>query len=283
LERIVGGSFDNIGKFWDAMADHPSLQDHPYANRPNFKDRCIPISLHGDGVPVTKSSRSGANTVDIFSWNSMIGRGTTLQTNFLIFLIYGNLVYKLDDLRNANKVFSKTLCWSLYWLGLGVWPTRDENNRPIADGRAGTQLADGYYGALWGIRGDLDHMFKFFGFPSSSALSPCGLCQANKSTHPWTDARPTAKWITTVWTPTSYATHHPDRHAVFKLPGVSILNFIPDVMHVMHIGIYQWFYGSVLKLLIFHLIPGTLDNSLDQVWDQIKHFYQAFKTQPLHL
>jgi hypothetical protein len=110
LERILGGTVDNLGKFWDAMKDHPALGGHPVVGRPNFQTRGIPMSLHGDGVPVSKSSRSGSNTVDIYSWNSMIGKGPTLMTNYLIYLIYNNLAYEADCEKKTSTISSRKNC-----------------------------------------------------------------------------------------------------------------------------------------------------------------------------
>lgn len=162
----------------------------------------------------------------------------------------------------------------MYWLFLGVWPTRDENNNPIVNGKTG-HLADGFFGVLWGIRGDLDHLFKFFGFPSTGSLQPCGLCLANKSDIPWTDHKPTAKWMSTIWTNTTHAAAHPNRHGIFKLPGVGVTNVIPDIMHVFHLGAYQYFHGSVLKLLTHNTMGGTIEENLANVWDQIEHYYKV--------
>lgn len=42
------------------------------------------------------------------------------------------------------------------------------------------------------------------------------------------------------------------------LDGLTILNVIPDLMHVKHLGVDQYVYGSVLALLVYVILPGTL-------------------------
>jgi hypothetical protein len=39
--------------FWQSQEDHPQMEGHPIRDRPDYDKRAIPISFHGDGVPVT--------------------------------------------------------------------------------------------------------------------------------------------------------------------------------------------------------------------------------------
>ena len=64
------------------------IQGHPVRNLPNFRRRAIPLSLHGDGVPVTGVGKSWGESMDIYSWNSLLGSGSTLQFNFYIWSIF---------------------------------------------------------------------------------------------------------------------------------------------------------------------------------------------------
>jgi hypothetical protein len=203
----------------------------------------------------------------------MLGVGNTLMTNFLIYAIFMKLVIKAAD-KDVFATFSKMLYWSLYWLYEGVWPLRDVNGNKLG-GKAGRPLADGYFAVLWGIRGDLDHMAKCFGFPYHNNLQPCACCQANNSTLPWTDFHPErASWIPTVWNNKDWWASHAARHPLFRLPGVGILAFIPDVMHCMHLGIFQYTYGSVLEFMTTHMLGGEASDNLMTVWISIKKYYK---------
>ena len=51
--RICGGNFNRISSFWHDMQDHPG-----YATHPDHITKCIPIDLHGDGVPVVGVGKS---------------------------------------------------------------------------------------------------------------------------------------------------------------------------------------------------------------------------------
>ena len=52
-EYILGGSLDNIPKFWDEMHDHLAHALHPmHSHRlSDFRTHAIPMRLYGDGAP----------------------------------------------------------------------------------------------------------------------------------------------------------------------------------------------------------------------------------------
>ena len=280
VRRLCGGDYNNIKKFWKGMRTHPAYGDHPVASRPDRDTHCIPISMHGDGVAVSGISRAWAKSVDAYSWNSLLSQGSTTDMNFLIFIYYPKLVIEHEAM-NAHALFFKKLAWSLYWLLLGRWPLRDENNRAYTAAdpeyqKAGRPLASGFYGCLWTLRADLEHMFKQFGFPAAcgSSTNPCGLCECNKSDKPWTDGRAEAAWRITVHSNQSWKASHPAANPIFQLPGVGILCFMPDAMHTLHLGCYQWFLGSVIKYLVDFAMPESKEANLDTLVKHIKGYYK---------
>ena len=278
-EHILGGSLDNPKRFWAAMSDNAAYLSHPLKDRKDHKEKAIPLSLHGDGVPIAGLGKSWSKSVDAWSWASVLGRGSTACTNWMIYILYWKLIVDAANM-NAFHIFSRQLKWSLYWLFIGKHPNRDEHDVHYTpespEGRlAGTSLAGGYYGVLWLIRGDLDHMAKAFGFPYATAASPCGCCQANSTDKPWTDGRlETAAWATSIWTHDSWKAAHPNPHPIFTLPGVGIKAFVPDVMHVLHLGTYQYFFGSVLHYLTTMIMPESPQSNLAKIWTHIKTFYK---------
>lgn len=278
VEQLCGGSVGNLPSFWKAMANHPVYDQHPMKQLPNHENVFIPLSIHGDGVPVSGVSRSWAKSAEVHSWSSLLCKSSTLKSTYLMFFFYSALVVKTENL-DASKRLSKMLAWSLLWLFRGVWPETDVNGAPFdkhsPEGkRAGQQLAGGFRGVLWAIKGDLDHMSKAFGFPYANQAGPCGLCRANQTDKPWTDARPgVAQWLSTIWTNQAHKAAHAQRHPVFDLPGSGVQMFYPDIMHTMHLGTYQYFLGSVLKLLTHRTMSGTHENNLSRVWVKIKEAY----------
>ena len=273
--RILGGSQSRIPEFWAGMGNHPGYLDHPVRSRANHTEMCVPLSIHSDGVPVSGLGKTWSRSVDVWSWSSILGVGNTIATNFLIYILYWKLIVKVQGMDLYHE-FIQRLTWSLYWLWLGRWPTRNWKNEPMDYDLAGEPLAGGYFGTLWVIRGDLEQMNKAFGLAHHSSSSPCSLCQANTTSTPWTDPNvEEAAWKGTIWTNTSWKLANQQRHPLFQLPGVGILSYVPDIMHTLHLGAFQYTFASILKLIVSKIMPGKEDTNLEVVWVKIKNYYEA--------
>ena len=89
IDKLCGGSEDRIARFWNEMAGHPAYgQGHPLHLRPDHRTKCIPLSLHGDGVTAIGLAKSWGKTVDAMSWASVLSKGSTISTQFMIYIIY---------------------------------------------------------------------------------------------------------------------------------------------------------------------------------------------------
>lgn len=281
VDRLLGGNEKTITDFWTAMANHPGYGPHPLRRRPDHKTRCIPIALHGDGVPVAGVGKSWSKSMDAYSWASLLCTGSVSKYLFLIYALFPKLVLCLPN-QNSVDEFFRVLSWSLYWMFLGVWPKRDHKGaeyprESVLGKRAGQPLAGGYYCVLWCLRGDLEHMCKVYGFPYWNTATPCGLCAADRSDKPWTDCRPTARWRASIWKDDAWRAAGLNRHILFDLPGASVVLFIPDVMHTLHLGVYQYYLGSILELLTTHMLPKSAQENLDIVWTMVQQYYKARK------
>ena len=56
-KRILPG-VSLIRSFWRRVRGHPLLDNHHALSRSSWQSLCIPISIHGDGVPVTGIAKS---------------------------------------------------------------------------------------------------------------------------------------------------------------------------------------------------------------------------------
>ena len=60
-QAILGGSADRVRQFWEKMAEnHPGYAAHELRDRNDHMTRCVPLSLHGDGVPISGQGRTYA-------------------------------------------------------------------------------------------------------------------------------------------------------------------------------------------------------------------------------
>ena len=123
---------------------------------------------------------------------------------------------------------------------------------------------------------NLEHMAQAFGLPYSTSAQPCACCKANSSDIPWTDGRlGEAAWVATIWNNTDWSAAHPNAHPILKLPGLGIQSFLPDLMHTLYLGAYQYVFGSVLKLLTHHILGDTPEANLATVWEDIVAYYKV--------
>ena len=72
---------------------------------------------------------------------------------------------------------------------------------------------------------------------------------------------------------------NPHRIDLFKLPGVTATSYVVDLMHAKHMGTDKYYYGSVLFLLVYVMLPGTPELNLQTVWNECKLWY---KNHPHH-
>ena len=79
-----------------------------------------------------------------------------------------------DTVREVWEVLAR----SFYHLWLGTWPDRDWRGAAWAPGSAedilsGQPLADGHFGVIWLLKGDLDYFAKQLGLRHYGANAPC--------------------------------------------------------------------------------------------------------------
>ena len=183
-----------------------------------------------------------------YSWCSVLGRGVTQDFNFLI---YG--ILKTCMSQRFRNEFWKRMAWSFYWLYQGVRPLADWNNRfyTAADpeyAMRGQPLAGGFFGVLWGLKQDLEHLCDEFGFARWNTLNPCPKCDGDRN-----DIRDFSRdpsWRGKVWGNRAWRLAKGLLNPIFDVPGVTLATVWLDLMHCKHLGTDAWFLGSVLWVLM---------------------------------
>ena len=87
--------------FWQAMAGTDYLRLHPALPKSKWT-QTVPLGLHGDGAAV-----SHQDSLYVFSWNSLIGSGATVQKRFL-----ATIIKKTDMVPGTVDAIMKILRWS---------------------------------------------------------------------------------------------------------------------------------------------------------------------------
>ena len=80
-------------------------------------------------------------------------------------------------------------------------------------------------------------------------------CMYNVDPRPWNDWSSSAAWLGTIWrSATDWLNYHGGRlkiHPLFLLPGVSILSLIPDILHILNLGVEHDILGNVFWLVAY--------------------------------
>eukprot|EP00972_Heterocapsa_arctica_P109631 16139357-Heterocapsa_arctica.AAC.1 len=78
---MLGGRPEIVRTFWEGVVERRDgrLRLHPMARRADWATLAVPIALHRDAVPVLAVGKAGTKSLDVFSWQSVLAQGTTLQ------------------------------------------------------------------------------------------------------------------------------------------------------------------------------------------------------------
>ena len=182
----------------------------------------------------------------------------------MMVLMYAGLVPLLT--KGSMDTLWRVLRWSFEALARGVWPETDAFATPFLAGsfwgrRAGEKLAGGFQATIVAIQGDLDYFAKNLYLRHWASAHPCSFCPANNTDGDplcWADFRPGhAAWMEEVWTNREWLETHPERHELFRLPGIGIQNVFVDWMHSKHLGVDKLAYASVMHILCYEIMPGV--------------------------
>jgi hypothetical protein len=238
----------------------------------DFASRCIPMGLHGDGVPCTKK-----DSLDVTSLFGILGVGTTTQLVCYLWAFFSKR--KVDELTLLDfptwlsgitaDCGYQVLIWSLRAAELGVHPSRDHRGELFSTepwlSLAGTTLCGGFFGHIWQFRADADYHYNSLGLAGHwSSRHPCHSCVCNNvAGSPLHNLGfgPDAMWPATIFVVMAdFYTQcgvmgkriHPLLKAVVDGGlGLHVSVFIRDTLHCMNLGSSQAVLGSVLWLLAF--------------------------------
>ena len=274
-----------LGLFWAKMQHHPQMAGHPLLQRDQYDKLAVPLGIHGDGVPVVGIGKGWCRTMTMFSWSSLLAKGPTKEVCYYIWSVFDRLCCAADGSGTMASFFT-VLRWSLYWLWRGQWPDRDWTGQMYdPDSSAGSKalslLAEGHFGLLWAIMGDLDYFASILGLPRySTACGPCALCRCTGvGLNTWTDTGPTAAWIGECWKSRDWLLWEGrSKNLLFSLPGVTALTVALDYMHSKYLGMDQYMFGSTLYVLCYMVMTGTPEENVAWCWAFVQRFYKGNRT-----
>ena len=284
LAQPEGGE-SQLPHFWKQVAARrdPRLQHHPMLRRPQWSSKAVPISLHGDAVPCIRCGRAGSRSLDVYSWQGLLGQGPTLWQKQYIFAVWTSLLTG-TTMQEAWAVLS----WSLQALYEGKWPSTDhrgiEYTPTSLEGLlAGKHLAEGFFAVMWLLKGDLKYFHEGLGMRCvTSRDSPCDWCPCHRDdsgdpNYHQLNFNDDAKWRAECFTALQWKALYENRHLIFKSPWdfLSQLNCEPDILHVLHLGVEQVLLGTALWILAFRCLDKSPVQNVELVWQKIRAYYDA--------
>ena len=182
--HIVHGGREHLNCFWDNMSTSAQYLAHPIRLVAGHRDWAVPLTIHGDETPITGVGKSWCNKSRIYTWRSIVGIGTYLETSFLLWEVFEKFICE-EPMCKTRYVFWRILVHSFNALASGRHPTRHPLTNELYDPeseegqRAGTLLAGGFCGLVWGLIGDLEYNALEYRLPSWSNTSldghPCSI------------------------------------------------------------------------------------------------------------
>ena len=109
--KLVYPGEQTCQRFWNAVQGSPQFKQHPVRFRLNFKTKCIPLKMHGDGTPVTGLGKQWGKMVDVYSVSSILSFGPSVLQNLMLFMLFQHL-QSVHDGHHTMKTVYRKLIWS---------------------------------------------------------------------------------------------------------------------------------------------------------------------------
>ena len=140
--------------------------------------------------------------------------------------------------------------------------------------------SEGFFGVIWSVSGDLDWYAKDLGLNNYNSELPCPYCPVgtNKARNLLpTNFGKSAIWMRMMFTALEWRAANPAaRHPLFaEFAFLSILNIECDELHILYLGINQYFLGSVMKVIVFRSTDGSIDVRVASLWNKILEKYAS--------
>ena len=273
-KHITGGA-NACYQFWDSIKDTSIVSMHPDLAENTWK-RTVPIGMHADAGAFSKQ-----DSIYVFSFNSLVGRGSTHQKRFIF-----TVIKKSSMLPNTMTEVLRIFAWSCNVLLKGVTPCRNPFGQHLEGD--GLPLAGPWRAALVQVRGDWAFYKECFNFPQwNSATMMCFCCRASSTIRnlSWTNFTPLAAWRDTLWTHEAYMTYLLAQGLTIPILlqlviGFRLESIMIDVLHTVDLGVAAHIIGNVL--FIFGVLRavfggrnyeqrvGALSNALDNWYKRTK-------------
>ena len=272
LDRVLGGQ-ESLVNFWKKIKRHDPLWGHPGLADRTKLHLCLPLGVHGDGVPFKKQG-AGSTSLQTISLGSYTGNGPTSDTHFLYSGIPGDILVKRDAGRGNTTMepLWRAMVWDLEACQSGIRPACDEFGVPWLPGHprallAGQDICGGYRAIHIQNRGDLDWHCNETRLQHWMCAEPCFCCRVPKASMFDWDA------------------HYEDRdfpeHPLFEAPWIANrrTHVVIDPAHTLDKGVSEHVLGNLFKNLVYErqMAAGDMSCNLKVVNIMLQGYYDERK------
>ena len=272
MHRLFGTN--RLRTFWNSVRPNdPKLHRHPMLELEGWRDKAIPIVIHGDGAQFTRSG-----SLLVASWRPLLNEDFDAGT-FLLFTL--PKVVRASGKKHgidSHREFWLLVVHLFNALFRGFHPATNHKGQRWPAGtfeakQSGKPIADSkFFFVIWCLAGDLPYLAEEYGLEHCNANNCCWLCSANRSDLTFTDVTPTAAWRATL----KQVTHDSrvSEHPIWDLEGVARWHVPGDLMHTGCLGVLLYILGSTLWELVFDgPYGGSAQARAKAVWQKISHKY----------
>ena len=275
VRRFLGSEHpEALAQYWRALrSDDPRLVSHPIASQPGWQEHAIPGRIHGDGVPFGKSRNA---SMDVINVSSVLATGETMDVLNLWFWMPKALMTDAT----LDRLW-KVAIWDLAACLRGEFLPYDWDGHEIqrAHSRFPFQgrICGPYAFAVIQFVGDTDFLSNRMGLKHWQSLQPCDWCPATSvegSSLTFSDFRAKAPWKSQCvcleqWQQDMTPHLLWRAHAVL---GITLFSICLDILHVLDLGVLQYFLGSHLWQLVHDsALPGSFEQRVDHIYMLFKH------------
>ena len=240
FKRHFGAVERSVGSFWRQFFERPPCREwaasHPAlaGKSPADLTRAIPLTLHEDAGPITKSL-----STDCISFGPLLGDGSENMLKYLCF--------SYVKVRGAGP---PTEAWDVIIADFEALITGFVGGSAVAVNGDG----DPWSFVLLFYKGDEDVHCNEWGLPHwAHAVEVCSECLANRTNRPYTDLRGCAEWRGTEQMPKEHylARARVPLHPLLASRFFTRWSCFPDLMHMMDCkGVAAYVCGGILSFLL---------------------------------
>ena len=270
----------SLETFWSRVesSNDDKLLNHPMTLEKDWKEKNVPLFLHGDGVEL-----KNRDTLMCFSFGSLLSNMSSLESHWLCATFP-----KSATSDGTWPPIWKYLRWSFDALGKGYHPLEDPDGKPLEKGSPffeckGQPLhPQGLKGTLWSIIGDQEFFSNALGLPHWNAHYPCHECDGQN----W-EGCALEKAVKEIrleqqnFQEYSHAEHMAEPasdHPLFQLDHISCKNVKGDHLHILFCkGLYGHLIGSILHYCCWREGPGKVCKK--KPWERLSVLFEQIQLE----